>query len=932
MAEMERFIVIKRKERGTWLLPAIIIVLCGLPVLAGAVITCPSGWSCISRADATARWPGGFDQYSGEACSVDVDFQTYSYCYRQIGFITCPSAATCMSDSDAQNQPVKYAKILNMTCGMDPDLVPYFCYVPVTPLPTVSPVKTVSYNPRVNVTVYPVWLPVARFSYRSPGYSTPMPPPYWIDFDATSSTSPYGITAYRWNFGDGSPEGSSGNPFIGHQYSGPGSYTVTLRITDRATPPQEDTTSQTISVAPSVPPVADFTVSNESGPAPLLVVFTDTSAGNPNGWEWQFSGIENLPTIVSRTLPPALFTQPGTENVRLTVSNQYGISSRDRTITVTSAPQPTCTPPGCLAGQMPRCPTTLCPGNCGLVCGVPDVFQKNNTLTIEAIVINAIWDCPDINDVILIGFDGFPDTMIHLRIRGPGLPEGGVPLADAPVSSNHEWRFDWHPTFLSGYNVSRGNYTIMVQNQGQSKHSEAGVFFGDALGDVYDEPITPYEDLTWGQPIHIQGYSGFCNESDVHLRIYGPGLPEEGVLFATPPLVQPYEYAQSVRNWNYDWDPSEIPGYEEQIGTYAVYAWNDGETSWVTNYLHELHFTALAPETGAGANPLNQVASTLFAFIRSLLGLEGGASGETGPPHITPTITQAETTPPTASFTALPIAGKAPLKVIVDATGSRGGTSPITSYAWDFGDGYTGYGPTGSHTYPSAGNYTIRLTVTDSKQISDFTSRKVVVTESISPAGGGKPPVAQFTVNPSSGTVPLVTMVDASGSYDPDGTVVAYRWNFGDGSSGTGISGSHTYASAGDYAIQLTVQDNSGLSIATARRVEVRSVVTTTTKVPPQNNLPPLAAIDLTPISGFEPLTVSFSATRSRDPDGTIVSYAWDFGDGQTGNGSGSSHVFGKAGAYTVTLTVTDNQGATGQTTGQVVVVTDLYSHGAARG
>jgi PKD repeat protein len=74
-------------------------------------------------------------------------------------------------------------------------------------------------------------------------------------------------------------------------------------------------------------------------------------------------------------------------------------------------------------------------------------------------------------------------------------------------------------------------------------------------------------------------------------------------------------------------------------------------------------------------------------------------------------------------------------------------------------------------------------------------------------------------------------------------------------------------------------------------------------------NLLPVAAISATPSSGAAPLTVSFDATTSSDPDGTVVSWAWTFGDGATANGSQVQHVYSTAGTYSVAVTVTDDAG-----------------------
>nr|AHL27901.1 cellulase [uncultured bacterium] len=88
-------------------------------------------------------------------------------------------------------------------------------------------------------------------------------------------------------------------------------------------------------------------------------------------------------------------------------------------------------------------------------------------------------------------------------------------------------------------------------------------------------------------------------------------------------------------------------------------------------------------------------------------------------------------------------------------------------------------------------------------------------------------------------------------------------------------------------------------------------------------NQAPVAVAAGTPSSGFAPLEVSFSAAGSNDPDGSIVSYAWNFGDGGTATGATASRTYQNPGNYTATLTVTDNRGATATATVPISVTTN---------
>jgi PKD repeat protein len=88
-------------------------------------------------------------------------------------------------------------------------------------------------------------------------------------------------------------------------------------------------------------------------------------------------------------------------------------------------------------------------------------------------------------------------------------------------------------------------------------------------------------------------------------------------------------------------------------------------------------------------------------------------------------------------------------------------------------------------------------------------------------------------------------------------------------------------------------------------------------------NQPPVAVASATPISGYAPLVVNFNSAGSADPDGSITSFAWTFGDGATGAGATISHTYQNAGSYTAVLKVTDNQGATGTTSVAINVTTN---------
>jgi subtilisin family serine protease len=173
-------------------------------------------------------------------------------------------------------------------------------------------------------------------------------------------------------------------------------------------------------------------------------------------------------------------------------------------------------------------------------------------------------------------------------------------------------------------------------------------------------------------------------------------------------------------------------------------------------------------------------------------------------------------TPPTASFTHN--CGTASLSCTFDGTASSDPDGSIASYAWNFGDGTSGTGATVTHTFAAAGTYTVTLTVTDNQGATGSTSRSVAV--GAPPAN--QPPVAAytFTCNSLFGIIRWCTF-NSSGSTDPDGTITARSWNFGDGTTGTGTSVTHFYSGAGARSVTLTVTDNGGATDTETKTVNV---------------------------------------------------------------------------------------------------------------
>ncbi len=248
----------------------------------------------------------------------------------------------------------------------------------------------------------------------------------------------------------------------------------------------------------------------------------------------------------------------------------------------------------------------------------------------------------------------------------------------------------------------------------------------------------------------------------------------------------------------------------------------------------------------------------------------------------------------------------------VYAFGSVDPDGSIVLYEWDC-DGNGTYevsttSQTGtSCTYATIGTYTVTLRVTDSDGATATDTAQITIGNQlpIADAGGPYAALQQTTVT-----------IDGSGSTDLDGTLTNYGWDCdsSDGisltSTGTTASTFCTYASVGTYTVTLTVTDDDG------------DTDTATTQVIVSNGAP--VAVAGGPYTGNKGTAIAVDGTASSDADGVIVSYAWDCDNDGTADVTNSSGIatctYATIGTYTITLTVTDNDGATASDVGTINV------------
>jgi len=292
-------------------------------------------------------------------------------------------------------------------------------------------------------------------------------------------------------------------------------------------------------------------------------------------------------------------------------------------------------------------------------------------------------------------------------------------------------------------------------------------------------------------------------------------------------------------------------------------------------------------------NPSHNYASAGTYTVSLTVTGPGGTDNNTKTNYITvtdPTVS--------ADFSGTPLSGDSPLNVaFTDASSGN-----VTGWSWNFGDGGSSTTQNPSHTYNTAGTYTVTLTASNACA-NDVATKTGYITVTDPPCNL---PVADFSGTPLSGDAPL----NVSFTDNTTNTPTSWSWDFGDGGSSTTQNPSHTYNTAGTYTVALTATNACGNDVAT--KVDYITVTD------PPCNLP-VADFSGTPLSGDTPLNVSFTDNTTNTP----TSWSWDFGDGGSSTVQNPSHTYNSTGTYTVSLTATNSCGSDGETKLDYITVTD---------
>ncbi|MGM1029614.1 MAG: PKD domain-containing protein [Actinomycetota bacterium] len=797
--------------------------------------------------------------------------------------------------------------------------------------------------------------------------------------DASASTDPEGpIASYAWEFGDGA---TATGATAQHTYAADGIYTVTLTVTDAAGA-TATAVRQVTAAAPNAAPTSSFTVSSDG----LTVSVDGSGSTDPDGsiasYAWSFGGgatgtgataTHTYPTSGTRTVSLTVTDDRGataTSSQQVTVSalNQaptasFSVSSEGLSISVDGSGSTD--PDGTIASYA----WSFGGGATGTGATATHTYPTSGTRTVSLTVTDDRGvTATSSQEVTVTAANQAPTASFTVTREGMTVSVDGSASSDADGTiASHAWTFGDGAT-ATGATASHtytadGTRTItltVVDDAGASASTTRTVTVEQQVpaAVLARDTFTRSATGAWGTPdvgpawTPFYGAAAFSvangqgvmalapshtrearmstlTRTDAELEVsFSSDVASAGAaasmtvigrqiassVYATRVRLEPggtvrvYLLYNETSLGSFVLPQSYTPGAVVHVrmlvdGTsptrLAASVWLDGTTEPAAWMLDTTHTVAAMQAAGyVGVRGALSSASTVpvqtFRFDDWQVRSVGAAP--------------APNAAPTSSFTVSPDG----LAISVDGSGSTDPDGSIASYAWSFGGGATGTGATATHTYPTSGTRTVSLTVTDDDGATATSSQQVTVTAA--PAEN-QAPTASFTVTPDG----LAIAVDGSGSTDPDGSIASYAWSFGGGATGTGATATHTYPSSGTRTVSLTVTDDDGATATSSQQVTVTAA--------PAENRAPTASFTVTP----DGLAIAVDGSGSTDPDGSIASYAWSFGGGATGTGATATHTYPSSGTRTVSLTVTDDRGATATSSQQVTVEQDAPAEALAR-
>ncbi len=661
-----------------------------------------------------------------------------------------------------------------------------------------------------------------------------------LRFDGTSSHDIDGqVSAHVWDLGDGTRLTGA---IVEHAFEQPGTYEVELRVTDDANV-SNSTTSDRLEVFVNAPPVA-LAGSDRNVAVGEVIHFDGSSSSDTDGQlislTWDFGdGVSGTGAHVDYA-----YGTPGIYNVRLTVEDNSGTETRIATDTlqvrVNAAPVANAGPDQIVTASSVRFDGTASSdaddkiatyhwdfgdGTTGEGPSPAHVYARPGEFIARLTVTDASGTLRN----------SASDT-IAIVVNTPPIADAGPDLVGSP---GEELIFQASRSVDPDGDIASYEWDFKDGNLGN----------GEVAAHTFTEPGRYFVRL---KVTDDTGHAKAVDYDETEVFINAAPLADAGQDIRVAPgqrftldAGRSSDVDGTVTDFRWDVTGIDEPFYSEQLelsldepGTYtAVLTISDD--SGAENSLAEDEVTIRvnhAPVADAGDNVFTADSLVLF---------DGGAS--------------------------------------VDADGDG------LTYTWDFGDGQNATGAQVAHTYAAGGNYPVTLTVSDGTGLSNGSDRDAMsVTINNAPIA-----VAGENARICTGDI---LVLDGSKSRDPDGGVLKFAWDFGDGEQSDIVNPTKTYRRGGVYPVTLKVTDSSGL----ANNSAVNSIAVTVDQAPVAD-----AGPDLKVCANSE---VFFDGSKSWDADGVVNRYLWDFGDGGSSGGDKPKHIYRRAGTYRAQLTIEGDQ------------------------
>ncbi|AAM05168.1 DUF2341 domain-containing protein [Methanosarcina acetivorans] len=691
-------------------------------------------------------------------------------------------------------------------------------------------------------------------------------PPLTVQFNDTSTINP---TDWFWNFGDNSTS-TEQNPV--HTYAADGSYTVNLTVSN-SYGSNNCVKADYIMVGSGIP-VGNFTVNVTGGSAPLTVRFNDTSTVNPASWAWDFG--DN--TASTEQNPVHTYASDGNYTVNLKVSNSYGSNKCVKTDYIT------------VGSGIPVANFTA-----KVTSGyVPLIIQFTDTSTVNPT--SWAWDFGDnttsteqnpVHTYASVG--NYTVTLKVTNSYGSNTEtKAGYIYAGSGFSRNISFTASDQSVYQQEIVIHRTNGTDYEENTGdlnvwhvyigdQCREDYGDLRFVDSTGTQLACYLWP--DYTAEQALFYVRLEGADQPGKIQILYGDTGVSTASDADATGYLID--EFSTLNPNWNTSGVASAVINESRLM------------TTGNTGTFHSLSSAAvkqsITPIPGAFSAEVNLTYDASEVNCRGELFLVAYTSTDyTAIGYYDYSSNYygcffysiSGTTGDTGKYGSRPGSGSMHLKIIRDASntisvyedGTLMGTGTMAGSITAIGLTNTGY----SSSRPGDTAYWDNLIV-----------RSYSTTP---PAESGLQPIVNFTANQTGGNAPLTVQFNDTSRYYP----TSWFWEFGDGSNSTEQNPVHTYATEGNYTVNLTVANNfSSNTCVKTNYITVGSGI-------------PIANLTANVTGGNAPLTVQFNETSTVNP----ASWFWDFGDNTSSTEQNPVHNYATEGNYTVNLTVANSYGS----------------------